>query len=112
MVSGLNGLNGTLVLRLVEGALKHTQELAQIQHHNLVVMTVVKMTLEHKIAMKMHVLLLVIVFAILMKFFGPFKQMSVKFVFKNQKIKLKLKESSSYAAFNFHPYKNTNPFGS
>ncbi len=59
MVSGLNGLTGTLVLRLVEEVLKHTQELAQILHRKMVGMIVVKMTLKHKIAMKMNVLLLV-----------------------------------------------------
>ena len=51
MVSGLNGLIGILVLRLVEGALKHTQELALIHHLQMEAMTVAKMTLKHKIAM-------------------------------------------------------------
>ena len=55
MVSGLNGLIGILVLRLVEGALKHTPELALIHHLQMEAMTVAKMTLKHKIAMKTHV---------------------------------------------------------
>jgi len=57
MVSGLNGLIGILVLKHVEGAIKHAQEIALIRHQPMVAMIVVQMTLKCKFAMKKHVLL-------------------------------------------------------
>jgi hypothetical protein len=57
MVSGLNGLIGILVLKHVEGAIKHAPELALIHHQPVVAMIVVQMTQKCKIAMKNHVLM-------------------------------------------------------
>ncbi len=55
MVSGLNGLTGILVLKHVEGEIKHAPELVLILHQPMVVMIVVQMILKCKTAMKPHV---------------------------------------------------------